>query len=102
MSRDRVSSNDLHLACESLAIMLSARTASVTEALRSLQEAGLVQSYRSRLTMVGGIGLACRLELATRVFDLLVRCARVTPGQADSSSTYDSDLTQLKQSVMLC
>jgi CRP-like cAMP-binding protein len=60
MSRDRVGSNDLHLTHEYLAIMLGARRASVTEAIRPLQEAGLVQSHRGRLTILDGAGLEAR------------------------------------------
>jgi CRP-like cAMP-binding protein len=60
MSRDRVGSNDLHLTHEYLAILLGARRASVTEALRPLQEAGLVQSHRGRITILDGAGLEAR------------------------------------------
>src|SRR3954453_7384887 len=60
MSRDRVGSDDLQLTHEYLAMMLGARRASVTEALRPLQEAGLVQSHRGRLTILDGAGLEAR------------------------------------------
>jgi CRP-like cAMP-binding protein len=57
MTRDRVGSDELRLTHEYLAIMLGARRASVTEALRPLQEAGLVKSYRGRITILDGAGL---------------------------------------------
>lgn len=60
MSRDRVGSDDLRLTHEYLAIMLGARRASVTEALRPLRKAGLVRSHRGRLTILNGAGLEAR------------------------------------------
>ena len=54
MTRDRVGSDELRLTHEYLAMMLGARRASVTEALRPLQKAGLVQSYRGRITILDG------------------------------------------------
>ena len=60
MSRDRVGSDDLRLSHEYLAIMLGARRASVTDALRPLKEAGLVRSHRGRLTILDGAGLEAR------------------------------------------
>ena len=60
MSRDRVGSDDLRLTHEYLAIMLGARRASVTDALRPLKEAGLVRSHRGRLTILDGAGLEAR------------------------------------------
>jgi CRP-like cAMP-binding protein len=68
-SRDRVGSNDLRLTHEYLAIMLGARRASVTEALRPLQESGLVRSQRGRLTILDGAGLealACECYFVVR------------------------------------
>lgn len=60
MSRDRVGSDDLRLTHEFLALMLGARRASVTEALRPLQEAGLVRSERGRIIILDGAGLEAR------------------------------------------
>ena len=60
MTRDRVGSDDLRLTHEYLAIMLGARRASVTEALRPLQEAGLVRSHRGRIAILDGAGLEAR------------------------------------------
>ena len=60
MSRDRVGSDELRLTHEYLAIMLGARRASVTEALRPLQEEGLVRSHRGLLTILDGVGLEGR------------------------------------------
>jgi hypothetical protein len=57
MTRDRVGADDLRLTHEFLAIMLGARRASVTEVLRPLQEAGLVQSRRGRISILDGAGL---------------------------------------------
>ena len=52
MTRDRVGSDDLRLTHEYLALMLGARRASVTEALRPLKQAGLVRSHRGRITIL--------------------------------------------------
>jgi hypothetical protein len=60
MTRDRVGSDNLRLTHEYMAIMLGARRASVTEVLRPLQEAGLVKSYRGRITILDGAGLGVR------------------------------------------
>jgi CRP-like cAMP-binding protein len=60
MSRDRVGSDDLRLTHEYLAMMLGARRASVTEALRPLQEAGLVRSHRGRIKILDRAGLEAR------------------------------------------
>ena len=57
MSRDRVGSDELRLTHEYLAIMLGARRASVTEALRPLQEAGLVRSHRGRIAILDRCGV---------------------------------------------
>jgi CRP-like cAMP-binding protein len=69
MSRDRVGSNDIRLTHEYLAILLGARRASVTEALRPLQEAGLVRSDRGRITILDVAALearACECYVAVR------------------------------------
>jgi CRP-like cAMP-binding protein len=60
MTRDRVGSDDLRLTHEFLAIMLGARRASITEALRPLQEEGLVKSHRGRIAILDGAGLEAR------------------------------------------
>ena len=60
MTRDRVGSDDLRLTHEYLAIMLGARRASVTEALRPLQEEGLVRSHRGRIAILDGAGVEAR------------------------------------------
>jgi CRP-like cAMP-binding protein len=60
LSRDRVGSNELRLTHEYLGIMLGARRASVTEALRPLQTAGLVRSHRGQITILNGAGLEAR------------------------------------------
>ncbi len=60
MSRDRVGSDQLRLTHDYLAIMLGARRASVTEALRPLKKAGLVRSERGRIVILDGAGLEQR------------------------------------------
>jgi CRP-like cAMP-binding protein len=60
MTHDRVGSDELRLTHEYLALMLGARRASVTEALRPLQKAGLVQSHRGRITILDRAGLEAR------------------------------------------
>ena len=60
MSRDRVGANELRLTHEYLALMLGARRASVTEALRPLKKAGLVRSHRGLITILDGAGLEDR------------------------------------------
>jgi CRP-like cAMP-binding protein len=60
MTRDRVGSDELRLTHEYLALMLGARRASVTEALRPLQAAGVVQSHRGRITILDRAGLEAR------------------------------------------
>jgi hypothetical protein len=60
MSRDRMGSDDIKLTHEYLAIMLGARRASVTDALKPLQEAGLVRCEWGRTTILDGAGLEAR------------------------------------------
>jgi CRP-like cAMP-binding protein len=69
MTRDRVSSDELQLTHEYLALMLGARRASVTESLRPLQKAGLVRSHRGRISILDRAGLeakSCECYLAVR------------------------------------
>ena len=61
MSRDRVGSDDIRLSHEYLAAMLGARRASVTDALRPLQDAGLVRSHRGVVSILDGVGLEGRV-----------------------------------------
>jgi hypothetical protein len=60
MCRDRIGSDDIRLTHEYLAAMLGARRASVTDALRPLQEEGLVKSHRGRIAILDGAGLEAR------------------------------------------
>ena len=60
MSRDRVGSDDIRLTHDYLAIMLGSRWASVTDALRPLQEKGLVRSSRGQIAILDGAGLEAR------------------------------------------
>ncbi len=60
MTRDRVGSDDLRLTHEYLALMLGARRASVTEALRPLQAVGVVRSHRGRITILDRAALEAR------------------------------------------
>jgi CRP-like cAMP-binding protein len=69
MCRDRVGTDDIRLTHEYLAAMLGARRASVTDALRPLQEAGLLRSRRGRITLLDEAGLqarACECYLVVR------------------------------------
>ena len=60
MTRDRVGSDELRLTYEYMSMILRARRAGVTEALRPLQEAGVVRSHRGRITILDGAGLEAR------------------------------------------
>jgi CRP-like cAMP-binding protein len=60
MSRDRVGFNEMRLTHEYLALMLGARRASVTDALRPLQKEGLVHSHRGVITILDGAGMEAR------------------------------------------
>jgi CRP-like cAMP-binding protein len=60
MTRDRVGSDELKLTHDYLALMLGARRASVTEALRPLQKDGLVRSNRGRITILDGGAMEAR------------------------------------------
>src|SRR4051794_23097639 len=79
MTRDRVGCDELRLTHEYLSLMLGARRASVTEALRPLQEAGLVRSHRGRLTILDRAGVesrACECYFVVRdEYDHLLGCA---------------------------
>ncbi len=61
MTRDRVASDDLKLSHEYLAIMLGARRASVTSAIRPLQDAGLIRSQHGRIIVLDRAGLEERV-----------------------------------------
>ena len=80
-------SDSLRLTHEYLAIMLGPRRASVTEALRPLQKAGLVKSYRGLITILDGAGLearACECYFVVRnEYDRLLN----TTAPAENSST---------------
>jgi hypothetical protein len=60
MTRDRVGSDELRLTHEYLSIMLGARRPSVTEALRPLQEAGVVRSHRGWIAILDRAALEAR------------------------------------------
>ena len=60
MTRDRTRSDDLRLSHEYLAFMLGARRASVTDALKPLQDAGLVRSQRGTISILDRKGLEAR------------------------------------------
>ena len=77
MTRDRVRSDDLKLSHEYLAIMLGARRASISEAIKPLQEAGLVRSRRGLISILDRPGLEKRACECYRVvkdeYDRLLR-----------------------------
>jgi len=52
MAHDRVPGDDLPLTHEFLSLMLAVRRAGVTEALKSLEAAGMIQSARGRITVL--------------------------------------------------
>ena len=60
MCRDRGGSDNVRITHEYLAIMLGARRASVTEALRPLQNAGIVRSHRGWIRILDDAGLEAR------------------------------------------
>ncbi len=57
ITHDRLDSDDVPLTHEFLAVMLGVRRASVTEALKPLQEQGLVRTGRGTITIVDRAGL---------------------------------------------
>lgn len=61
MSRDRVDSDDIELTQEFLAEMLGVRRASVSDVLRPLQAAEMVQSAKGIITIVDRAGLESRV-----------------------------------------
>jgi CRP-like cAMP-binding protein len=60
MSRDRVGRDEMRLTHEYLALMLGARRASVTEALRPLRKEGLVHSHRGVIKILDATGMEAR------------------------------------------
>jgi CRP-like cAMP-binding protein len=60
MARDRSNSDDIRLTHEFLGLMLGVRRASVTEVLQPLNEAGLVDSVRGKITILNRAGLEAR------------------------------------------
>jgi DNA-binding transcriptional ArsR family regulator len=60
MSRDRVGCDESRLTHEFLAMMLGARRASVTGALRPLKEEGLVCSRHGGIIILDGVGMEVR------------------------------------------
>jgi len=61
LSLDRQSSNELHMTQELIANMLGVRREGVTEAAGCLQDAGLIQSQRGRITVLDRPGLERRV-----------------------------------------
>lgn len=57
MAHDRVPGDELVLTHEFLSLMLAVRRPGVTEALQSLQDAGLIQCARSRITVLDRKGI---------------------------------------------
>jgi CRP-like cAMP-binding protein len=57
MTHDRVGSDELPLTHEFLAIMLGVRRASVTEVLKPLQDRGLIENSRGKITLLDRAGL---------------------------------------------
>jgi CRP-like cAMP-binding protein len=57
MAHDRVPGNELALTHEFLSLMMAVRRPGVTEALQSLESAGLIQCARSRITVLDRKGI---------------------------------------------
>lgn len=57
MSRDRTGSDELRLTHEYLGVMLGVRRASVSDALKPLQKAGLLRSHRGKITLLDRDGI---------------------------------------------
>jgi len=57
MAHDRVPGNDLALTHEFLSLMLAVRRPGVTEALKSLEDAGLIQCARGLITLLDRKGI---------------------------------------------
>ena len=57
LTRDRISSDDIPLTHEFLAMMLGVRRPSVTEVLQHLEERGLVRNHRGMVTLVDRAGM---------------------------------------------
>ena len=57
MAHDRVASDEIALTHEFLSLMLAVRRPGVTEALRSLEDAGLIHSVRGKITVLDRKGI---------------------------------------------
>src|SRR6185437_6524795 len=57
MAHDRVPDDDLKLTHEFLSLMMAVRRPGVTEALQTLEDAGLIQCGRSRITVLDRKGI---------------------------------------------
>lgn len=71
MAHDRVDGDELPLTQEFLAIMLAVRRSGVTVAMGTLQQAGLIQHSRGRVTILNRVGLeeaACDCHSRVRAF----------------------------------
>ncbi|HEV8503645.1 MAG TPA: Crp/Fnr family transcriptional regulator [Casimicrobiaceae bacterium] len=77
LSLDRLSSNELAMTQELIANMLGVRREGVTEAAGKLQDAGLIQYRRGRITVVDRIGLEARSCECYRV--VRKECDRLLP-----------------------
>ena len=78
MAHDRMGSNELHVTHETLALLLGVRRSGITVATAALQEEGLIQTSRGRITILDRSGLETMLRNGRRRSNALTH-ARPAP-----------------------